>query len=455
MLSLKARITLLFTAITAGLLIAFALVIYLSSVENREKEFYDLLYNEALTKANLFLDAQVKENTLQEIYKQNRELINEVEVAIYNTNFELLYHDDLKTDVVKEDVTMLNRISNDEVMQFYIGDWQVIGLKYVYNNEFFLITAAGYDEYGYNKLSSLSTTLILALLASVFLVFLIGILFSRQALSPIFNMNEQIKRITAANLYLRLKESNNKDELNELALSFNKMLDRLENSFESQKQFVSNISHELRTPLAAIITELEITASKKRSFEEYQQAIKNALDDASKLAKLSNSLLDLAKASYDPSEIHFKKIRVDEVLMDAIVQIKTKNKNYNVQVNFKEKVNEDFDINIKGNEYLLQVAFINLMENACKFSESNQSHVSITPCASGILLEFWDKGIGISEADLEHIFSPFFRGKNKNFSEGHGIGLYLTKKIVSLHRGEIEVKSKLNKGTTFKVFLPH
>lgn len=141
--------------------------------------------------------------------------------------------------------------------------------------------------------------------------------------------------------------------------------------------------------------------------------------------------------------------------MDAIVQVKTKNKNYNVQVNFKEEVNEDFDTNIKGNEYLLQVAFINLMENAYKFSKSNQSNVSITPCASGILLEFWDKGIGISEADLEYVFSPIFRGKNKNFSEGHGIGLYLTKKNVSLHRGEIEVKSKLNNGTTFKVFLPH
>ena len=455
MLSLKARITLLFTAITASLLIAFAAVIYFSSAENREREFYDLLYNEALTKANLFLDAQVDEKTLQEIYKQNRELINEVEAAIYSADFQLLYHDDVKTDVVKEDDEMLENILNNEILQFYIDDWQVVGLKYSYDGTNYLVTAAGYDEYGYNKLASLASTLVVALLSSVILVFLIGILFSKQALAPIFNMNEQIKKITAANLHLRLKTFDNKDELNELAISFNKMLDRLENSFDSQKQFVSNISHELRTPLAAIITELEITASKERNKATYQKAIKDALKDANNLAKLSNSLLDLAKASYDPSEIHFKKVRVDEILMEAMMQIKSNHPNYSVQIEFEQEFDEDIQMNVSGNEYLLKVAFANLIENACKFSPENESFVSIAIKNNGIALNFWDNGIGISKKDIHKIFSAFYRGKNKNFSEGYGIGLHLTQKIIHLHKGSIRVQSAKNQGTSFNVFIPY
>ncbi len=454
MLSLKARITILFTAITAGLLLSFAFLIYYTSEKNREREFYNLLYNEALTKANLFLDAKVNEKTLQVIYKQNRELINEVEAAIYDDNFVLLYHDDVKTDVVKEDVEMLQTILNNEILEFYIDEWQVVGLKYTYNNQGFLVTAAGFDEYGYNKLSSLGKTLATALIAAVFLVFLIGILFSKQALSPIFRMNEQIKKITAANLHLRLKIENNKDELNALAQSFNSMLDRLENSFDSQKQFVSNISHELRTPLAAIISELEITASKERKKSAYKKAIKDALNDANKLAKLSNSLLDLAKASYDPSEIHFKKIRVDEILMESMMQVKNSNQNYKIQIEFEQEFDEEFQMSVSGNEYLLKVAFSNLIDNACKFSEDHESFVSINILNNGISLDFWDNGIGISKKDINQIFTPFYRGKNKKFTEGHGIGLHLTQKIINLHRGQIHVKSTKNVGTSFKVFLP-
>lgn len=96
------------------------------------------------------------------------------------------------------------------------------------------------------------------------------------------------------------------------------MLERLENSFDAQKYFVSNISHELRTPLAAIIAELELASEKKLSEEEYQQTIKLALEDARNMTRLSDSLMDLAKASYDPNEISFSEVRLDEVLWSHI-----------------------------------------------------------------------------------------------------------------------------------------
>src|SRR5690606_14786570 len=121
--------------------------------------------------------------------------------------------------------------------------------------------------------------------------------------------------------------------------------------------------------LAAIITELELSISKDRIIEDYKTAIENALSDAKKLVRLSNNLLDLAKASYDPSEISFKTIRIDEILLDARQQVQKANPDYKIDIHFDpEFLREENDnqLSIKGNEYLLKVAFANLFENGCK-----------------------------------------------------------------------------------------
>ena len=108
-----------------------------------------------------------------------------------------------------------------------------------------------------------------------------------------------------------------------------------------------------------------------------------------------------------------------------------------------------------GNEYLLRVAFINLMENGCKFSKDNEAAIAITYFKDKTILRFQDHGIGMDEAELPHIFTPFYRGTNRQFAGGNGIGLSLTKKIIDLHRGTISVSSQKNEGTTFTVELPH
>ena len=107
-----------------------------------------------------------------------------------------------------------------------------------------------------------------------------------------------------------------------------------------------------------------------------------------------------------------------------------------------------------GNPYLLQIAFSNIMENACKYSEDHSCNVDIKASADKIILAFSDKGIGIPEADLEQIYNLFYRGKNKNYENGHGVGLSIVKQIISLHNGEIEVNSIVGKGTTFTITLP-
>jgi len=452
-MKIKDRLTLLFSIITAAILFLFAFIIYYSANKDRDREFNTLLKKEAITKANLFLNASVDKTTLQDIYRNNRKILNEVEVAIYDTQFTLLYHDAVDIDYVKETRQMIDEINQKGEISFYQKDWQVIGLRYEFQGENFIVTATAIDQYGYNKLDSLFNTIVIVFINSILVIYIGGRLFSRKAFAPVREMTEQAANISATNLDLRLTNNDNRDELSQLANTFNEMLDRLENSFDAQKNFVSNISHELRTPLAAIITELELSVTKERTVIAYKSAIRNALTDAKKLTRLSNSLLDLAKASYDRSEIAFKLIRIDEVLLDARQQVQKTNLDYKIDIHFENDFENDNQISINGNEYLLRMAFVNLFENGCKFSANKQSTVTIEFGNKRIMLRFVDQGIGISEFDIKNIFAPFYRGENKTFASGNGIGLSLTHKIIALHEGLITVQSKQNQGTTFTVKL--
>ncbi len=454
-MKIRTRLTLLFTLITATILLVFVAIIYFYAKQDREKEFYALLKKEAITKANLTLDAKVDSQTLQNIYRNNRATLNEVEVAIYNTSFRLLYHDAVEIDVVKETKLMIDEINRKDEIQFYQNQWQVIGIKYKFLEKNYVVTAAAYDEYGYRKLNHLLQNTIIVFIISLLLLYLAGIFFSKKAFEPIIEMTQRARKISATNLDLRLETNDSNDEISELAATFNEMLNRLENSFSVQKHFVSNISHELRTPLAAIIAELELSTNKERQNEVYKVVILNTLSDAKKLVKLSNSLLDLAKANYDPSKIAFKPIRIDEILVDARQQVQKANSDYTISIHFEDDFEEDNPISIEGNEYLLKVAFVNLFENGCKFSQKKQSNVGVSLQKDKIVLRFIDNGIGISEADLQHVFTPFYRGSNKSYAEGNGIGLSLTQKIILLHKGTISVSSNKNSGTTFTVQFYH
>jgi len=452
-MKIRSKLTLLYTAITALILLLFATIIFFSAANNREKEFFDLLRKEAVTKANLFFDAQVDENTLQNIYRKNREILNEVEVAIYNTHFELMYHDAVDIDFVKETNEMLLAILEKDELLFYQEDWQVVGLKLFFNGENYIITAAAYDGYGFKKLNNLLVTIFWTFSSAIIFIFLIGRFIAGRALHPIKEMVFKVNRISAQKLNLRLKITKSKDELNELALTFNHMLDRLEKSFNAQKHFVSNISHELRTPLAAMITELELALEEDNNPKNNIEAIKKTLDDAKKLVKLSNSLLDLAKASYDPSEIARKEIRVDEVVLDASRLVQKANKGYRIDLNFDDLLEPGTEIFVHGNEYLLTLAFANVIENACKYAANKTCVVRISAKENEAVVFFEDKGIGISPEDLPHIFEPFYRGANKFFTDGNGIGMFLVKKIIDNHNGNILVASELEKGTTVQINL--
>ncbi|WP_114779573.1 HAMP domain-containing sensor histidine kinase [Botryobacter ruber] len=454
-MKIRNRLTLLFTAITAALMIAFAVIIYFNYAENREDSFHRRIRLDAVTKASMLLNAQVAPKVLQTIYRNTRTAPGQEQVAIYDTDFKLLYHDASNIDFVEETADMLRQIIREKEVSLTQEGKEVIGFLYTHEDKNYIITVAAHDDYGLTKLKNLRLSLVLGLLIAVIVIFLTGRFLARQALSPVSDIVKRVSNITATSLNQRLDEGSGKDEIAELAITFNRMLDRLEKSFEAQRQFVSNISHELRTPLAAIIAELELARSQKRTAEAYETTIDLALQDAKVLSRLSKGLLDLAKASYDTVNISKKKVRLDELLLDARQQVLKANPGYKINILFEADIENEKDITIYGNEYLLKTAFSNLMENGCKFSGNRQCDVSISFDSKYTLLRFADKGVGIPEVEQQQIFKPFFRGSNLSFATGHGIGLSLAQKIFSLHKGKLHLHSVPQQGTTISIRFRH
>ncbi|EIM75554.1 Two-component system sensor histidine kinase [Nitritalea halalkaliphila LW7] len=454
-MSIQQRLTLRFTLLAGGLLLVFCLGVYFFSAQNRQTAFYSILEKEASTKLNLFLNSGLDEATLQTIYRNNREILYEVEVAIYEEeDYTLRYHDAVDIDFVKETAEMLAQIQQEVRITFQQEGWDVLGQKFRTQQGSYLVTAAAYDEYGYAKLADLGRFLLLGYLIAIVILFFLGKYFARRALSPISDMIQEAGKITASNLDLRLKMGPNRDELYALAATINALLEKLEKSFDTQKQFVYFMAHEVRTPLAAMITELELSLTRKREKKEYRQVAETVLGDAKKLAKLSGSLLDFARASYDRTAVNFRLQRVDELVLDASQQVQQANPGYRIDLSFEGLTDREEALNVTGNGYLLTIAFVNLMENACKFSSNRTCQVFIAPDVSGVHLKFRDTGVGIPKEEVEEIFEPFFRGKNQSVAFGSGIGLSLVKRIVTLHQGKIAVSSKPGE-TIFTLHLNH
>ena len=455
-MKIRTALTLKNTVVIATIFLLCMVLIYMFSEQTREKTFFRNLKSEGITKAHLFLVDLVDAQTMQSVYLNNKQFINEVEVAVYTTDFQMLYHDAIQNDIVKETREMINDILRKKEIEFYIGKYQGIGMVYSFKGKKYIVTAAAYDGHGYANLLELQRTLVTLFIVGLSLLFAAGYLLARVSLQPIRNIANEAETITASQIDRRLPVKNEKDELGELSTAFNALLDRLEISFNSQKMFVSNVSHELRTPLSALIAELDLSLQKERTTEQYRRAMQDMLQDTRRMTRLIDGLSNLAKADYRKEEISMREVRVDELLLDVRELLLRAHPKYNIRLLFgQEEADDDRLITTTGNPYLLNIAFSNLIENNCKYSDNHSSIIQISFWDKWTVVRLSDDGIGMSDVDKQHLFTLFYRGEKEKVVEGHGIGMALSQKIILLHGGNIAVHSEQGEGTTFVVELPH
>jgi signal transduction histidine kinase len=196
-----------------------------------------------------------------------------------------------------------------------------------------------------------------------------------------------------------------------------------------------------------------VTLNKERTPEEYRKMIVSVQEDVMQLQQLTRSLLEIAKTGTHGS-IDLNEVRVDEVLVKVASDVKKQNLDYNIQLDFGEFPDDERLLDVFGNADLLYSALKNLVENGCKYSEDKTATVSIAYLNKKIEVKINSKGDVIAEADIKNIFEPFFRTGQALSKPGFGLGLTLAKRIISLHKGIIDVTSDPETGTIFTITLP-
>lgn len=447
-MNIRTRLTLLFVLMVASILLLFSVSVYYLYDQFRQQEFEQRLEEKALTTVRLRED-------VGEVPQADLPVISNEQITIYNDRGNVLYNENNAQPRFPITPSFLKKVTLKKSQYLRSGDIEAIGVRYrTQQGESFIIVSSGNDRYGFSKLERLRQILIFGWILCLFIVGIAGYLFATDALRPVSELIAQVNAISATNIHERLRVGRQRDELADLARTFNALLSRLEEAFVSQKSFVSHASHELRTPLTVMMGQIEVTRFQARSTDEYEVAFDGLLDEVKNMIRLVNGLLDLARASSDAAALKYQTVRIDELLWQAQGQISHKTPEYQIDIDFENLPDQEEDLVLVGEESLLQTAFQNLMENGCKYSTDGRVTVRIAFEPGQVQLTISDKGYGIAPTDLPHIFEPFYRSEKTMTIKGHGIGLALTKRIIELHKGKISVESKVDVGTTFRITLP-
>lgn len=464
-MKIKYKIALSYSISAFVLLNTFAFLAYYFSAQSRKAEYLERLEYRARSIANVIIeDDRVKIDLLRKLDKTTFQDLYKETILVYDINYDLLYSN-VKDTAIRTSRHLLDYIKKNGEYSHERDNGELVGVFYTEDNMSVIVLVTSFDKYGYQNLQNLRQILIIEIIVAVILLVVVGYFFAKRMVQPIDDLVEQVQTINANNLQGITVKAKGKDEIAQLGANFNTMLQRLSNAFDLQKSFVSNASHELRTPLASIISQLQVALSKERSKEVYQDILNSVLEDAQHLSDLSNGLLQLAQSGLDEQQFVFSEVRIDELLLDMGNLIKLKHapatpgadvhKAPRVDIRFLKVPELDTELICQGNESLLKVLFLNLLDNALKFSSDNSVFVTIDFIPGYIQVTIKDNGIGIDEEDQEKIFEPFYRGANAHQVRGHGLGLSICKRIVTLHKGDITVRSTPGEGTAFTVILPH
>lgn len=280
-----------------------------------------------------------------------------------------------------------------------------------------------------------------------------GFLLARKSLSPVKEMSEQAKRISASNLQQRLTVSSPQDELGSLAEVFNGLLARLDQSFEKMREFMADASHELRTPLSIIRGEAEVALTQEREPVEYRETLAIIQDESTHLSRIVDDLVVLARADAGQQALRWQNIYLNDLVEECCraMQVLANRK----AVTLTQEITED--VAFYGDEDMLRRLVKNLLDNAVKYTQAGGAvFVRLDSDGSAATIIVEDTGIGIASESIANVFERFYRvDEARSRAEGgSGLGLAIAKWVAVAHKGDIEVTSQAGQGSKFVVTLP-
>ena len=455
-MQIRTRLTVQFSLLVSSILLVTFLSIYYFSYKNLTEDFYDRLKSKASSAARLLDGPVVSPDIVRALEGSNTDRMYNQIILIYDEKNRLMYtNSSSSAKKIHVSKYWLDEVRKAGEIRYTDGNSKIVALTTILPFTRAVVLLGAEDQVGQVNLSNLLQLLTASFVIVTIIVAFAGWIFAKRALRPISKVMNEVEGFLPQKLDTRLAVPNQKDEIGRLTTTFNNLLDRIETAFQMQKIFVANVSHELKNPLTKMRSQLEVSLLKERSINEYQLTIKSVLEDIQELAQLSNTLLELAKVSEDQKDLLTETIRVDELLWHSRQMLAQANSTYQINLNLDDLPEDDTWLEIAGNPTLLKTAFLNLMDNACKFSEDLSVHINLKCTNKKITLTFSDHGKGIPLKDQNLVFQPFYRSDNTASVKGYGIGLSLVERIVKLHSGTIEILPNKPKGTTFLLHFFH
>jgi len=448
-LSIKLKVTLWYSflmVVVVSAVLAFMYLISSSVIEKDVKKELEAVVDSIGGSLHLDDDQVIVEGNLVQngiytvIYKENLSPIQ---------GFFPLEYDNTNVDF-RSDVLQTIKING---LNFYVYDRKVV-LQDEEDKSTVWIRGVAAADTTPNLMKSLFQIALMTLPFMVLLAAIGGYLISRQAFKPIDRLMKAANEISdGKDLSKRIGLENSKDEIGRLAKSFDRMFDRLEDSFEAEKQFTSDASHELRTPITVILAQSELALSSAKTIEEHHEALGVIHRQALKISHLITQLLAFARLDQERGKPEFTKVDLSDLAQSVCDEQKeawesNNHLSYDIQPN----------VTAQADPVLLNRLMSNLIENAYQYGkEDGHIKVSLSQSQKEIFFKVEDDGIGISKQEQEKIFQRFYQvshSRTANERGSMGLGLAMVQKIALLHKGSISVESALNKGSSFTFRFP-
>ncbi len=478
MRTIRAKIIVLFVVIFGLTLSAFSGVLYYLYARQSAQNFDLSLSNDALAivgmvKGNSFLEQEIISGIIQQPLRPNFGTNRYVQVLSLSGNI-VIRSSDLKdvTLPVSSEVLAL-ALSQHQVFETLghkmteelIGQGRLRMVTYpVFEDGIprYLVQVAASTEPLDENMLQLRLLLFISVPLAILAAALGGLFIAKKAFDPIDKIIRTAQSISAEHLDRRLETGKVDDEVTRLSKTLNAMFDRIEEAFRLQKQFTADASHELKTPLTILLGEMEVALANPRTSKEYVDTLGSAVEEIRRITKIVDELLTIARLESGQLAMQKQPVRLDELLLDAVSKTSAYASRRSININFEVhdlSSEESEEVYILGDWDKLLSVFINLLDNAIKYSNDNTTiSVSLTVASGLAAIDIIDKGIGIDAEDLPHVFDRFYRADKSRSSEGArrgtGLGLSISRYLVEAHGGTISVASIVGSGTTVSVRLP-
>lgn len=436
-MSLKRKIALTISIAFSLLFGMVMAVIYLSFNDFRRDEFKERFRQRLEFTTHFISKSKDFEEEAPIFFNENSDniLLNE-KILIFNDKKELIYST-IKDRNVTWDSAMLKELDKKKIIYTEKTVPEIYAALRNINGENYYILTSAFDTNGKSKLGFLKYLLITAYAMSTLLIGFFSYYFVEKFLRPLEDLNKEISEVTAHKLTTQIPVQESDDEVNVLAKSFNTMIVRLNDVFQSQKDFTASASHEIRTPITRMAFQLENLIK----FEEHSPKTLSSLQqiqrDVYQLSDLTNSLLLLTKFDKENIQSIYEEVRIDEVIFEAFEGVEKSYPELKLDFLIAEETSENAFLTISGIQSLLVIVFINLFKNAAVYSDNTEVKILITETNDNLSVDVISHGATISEEEQAKLFEAFTRGNNAQNISGSGLGLRIVKRILEYHDAEI------------------